>query len=310
MSNSHRMALPVGLDLDLLRSFVIIAEELNFTRAADRVGRTQSAVSLQMQRLEGVLGQTILLRGKGGAVELNRNGQNLLVRAREILALNDDIMRSLKAEPVQGMVRFGIAEELTSRNLPRILESFALAAPSVEVQVTTAGSCLLAAQLKTGALDLAIVESNQEPRQWPAVEIWRDELRWVTSSMHNQHLHDTLPIAVSPADCPWRPPWLNECLWRGIATRALENSNRNYRIVATSGTTSGQLAAVSAGLAVTATLASDRLPDGLRHVRDNEGLPALPETSFLMVKAREPRQPLTDMLAAQIGEVFGRTLAA
>lgn len=301
------MTLPHGLDLDLLRSFVIIAEEKSFTRAGDMVGRTQSAVSLQIQRLEGVLGQPVLLRGKGGSVELNPFGQSLLARAREILALNDDIMRSLKAAPVAGIVRLGIADELTSRYLPRILEGFARVAPSVEVQVVTAGSCMLAPQLKNGTLDLVLLEESQEPRQWPAEEIWRSPLRWVTSDIYNQHRRDPLPITVSPAECPWRPAWLKECLWRGMAIRALDRSNRKYHIVATSGTTAGQLAAVAAGLAVTGTLATERLPEGVRVVRPDEGLPELPETSFLMLKAREPRQPLTDMLAAQVHSVFGST---
>lgn len=299
------MGLPVGLDLDVLRSFVIIAEEKSFTRAAERVGRTQSAVSLQMQRLESALGQTVLLRGKGGAVELNQQGLYLLGRARELLELNDEILMSLRAAPVHGTVRLGLAEELVSRYLPKILERFSQAAPSVEVQVTSAGSCALAPQLKNGEIDLALLEAGQEPRQWPAIEIWRSPLKWITSDVHRQHLRDPLPLSLSPADCPLRPPWLKECLWRGMAIRALEHCGRSYRIVSTSGTTSGQLAAVLAGLAVTGSLAIDRLPEGLRPVRADEGLPELPETSFLMLKAREPRQPMTDMLAAQIQEVFG-----
>src|SRR6187551_776407 len=105
------MGVPAGLDPDLLRSFVAIAEEKSFTRAAARVGRTQSAVSLQMQRLEGVLGQTVIVRGKGGSVELNQEGLYLLGRARELLALNDDIMRSMHATPVHGTIRFGMAVE-------------------------------------------------------------------------------------------------------------------------------------------------------------------------------------------------------
>lgn len=96
------MGVPAGLDLDLLRSFVAIAEEGSFTRAAERVGRTQSAVSLQMQGLEGVLGQIVIVRGKGGSVELNQQGRYLLDRARELLALNDDVMRSMRAAPCTG----------------------------------------------------------------------------------------------------------------------------------------------------------------------------------------------------------------
>lgn len=87
------MAVPVSFDLDLLRSFLAIAEEKSFTRAATRVGRTQAAVSLQMQRLEGLLGKTLIVRGKGGSVELNSDGLQLLGRAQELLALNDEIVR-------------------------------------------------------------------------------------------------------------------------------------------------------------------------------------------------------------------------
>lgn len=299
------MGFPVGLDLDLLRSFVVIAEEKSFTRAAERVGRTQSAVSLQMQRLEAVLGQPLLLRGKGGNVELSQDGQYLLGRARDILALNDDILKSVRNAPVHGTVRLGIPDEVSERYLPRILERFAEQAPSVEVQVASGASCILAAQFKSGDHDLVILDRGLEPRQWPATEIWRQPMHWITSDEHGQHLRDPLPLAVSPADCPWRPPWLSECMSRGIAIRSLEQAGKKFRIVNSAGTTAGQFAAVSAGLAVAASMAVWSLPAGLRAVRDDEGLPGLPDASYLMLKAREPRQPMTDMLAARISEVFG-----
>src|SRR5688572_20637316 len=132
------MGIPLGFDLDLLRSFVAIAEERSFTRAAARVGRTQSAVSLQIQRLEGVLGQKVIVRGKGGNVELNPEGRYLLGRARELLALNDDIMRSMHATPVHGTIRLGFPAELSEHHLPRILDRFSHAAPAVEVEVEVA----------------------------------------------------------------------------------------------------------------------------------------------------------------------------
>src|SRR5512147_1748915 len=132
------MRVPPGFDLDLLRSFVAIAEEKSFTRAAARVGRTQSAVSLQMQRLEGLLGQTVIVRGKGGSVELNGEGMYLLGRARELLDLNDDIMRSMRAAPVHGIVRLGFPAELSARYLSRVLDRFSHAAPAAEVEVEVA----------------------------------------------------------------------------------------------------------------------------------------------------------------------------
>ncbi|MFD1984104.1 LysR substrate-binding domain-containing protein [Mesorhizobium newzealandense] len=297
--------MPVGLDVDLLRSFVAIAEEKSFTRAAARVGRTQSAISLQMQRLEGVLGQKVIVRGKGGSVELNSEGHYLLGRARELLALNDDIMRSMHATPVHGTVRLGIPAELSARYLPRILNGFSQAAPLVEVEVEVAASCFLTLKLKNAELDLALLREGLEPRQWPAAEIWRGSVKWITSDTHRQHLRDPLPLSIAPADCPWRPSESYECLWHGMVIRALEQAGRGYRVVSTSATTQGMMAAAQAGLAVTNTLADDRLPEGLRIVRADEGLPALPECRYLMLKAREPRQPATDMLAAQVHDVFG-----
>lgn len=298
------MALPVGLDLDLLRTFVAIAEENSFTRAAERVGRTQSAVSLQMQRLESLLEQVLFNRSKGGSLELTPEGLYLLGRAREILALNDDILRSVRAAPVHGSIRLGIPEELAQRYLPLILEGFSERAPSVEVQVGSAPSCILAGRFKSGEFDLVILDRGLEPRQWPATEILQQPFRWITSEEHGQHLRDPLPLALSPADCPWRPPWLAECLSRGNALRTLEKAGKTYRIVNSSTTTSGQFAAVAAGLAVAASIAVWALPPGLRAVRDDEGLPPLPDAGYLMLKARDPRQPLTDMLAGQISEVF------
>lgn len=304
------MGVPAGLDLDLLRSFVAIAEEGSFTRAADRVGRTQSAVSLQMQRLEGVLGQIVIVRGKGGNVELNEQGRFLLERARELLALNDHVMRSMRAAPVHGTIRLGVAEELSEQHLPNILGRFAQMAPAVEVEVEIAASCLLALKLKNAELDLVLLREGLQPRLWPATEIWRSPTKWITSAIHRQHLRDPLPLSTSPAGCPWRPVAYSECPWRSMVFRALEQAGRRFRIVSTSATTQGQMAAAQAGLAVTSALASDRLLEGLRVVRDDEGLPDLPECRYLMLKARDPRQPLTDMLASQVHDVFCDTASA
>lgn len=142
-----------------------------------------------------------------------------------------------------------------------------------------------------------------KPILWPAFELWRQRLLWVTSKTHNQHLRDPLPLALSPSECQFRPAWLTECLWHGLAVRALEQSNRNYRKVATSNTTAGLLAAASAGLAVTATMSIADLPAGLRAVRPDEGLPPLPEVSILLLKLRDVSQPMTDILANLIQEL-------
>lgn len=298
------MAVPASFDLDLLRTFVAIAEEKSFTRAATRVGRTQAAVSLQVQRLEGLLGKMIIVRGKGGSIGLNSDGLQLLERARDLLALNDDIMRSIQAAPAHGTIRLGIAAELSARFLPQILDRFSQAAPGAEVEVEATGSCILALKLKNGEFDLVVLRDGLQPRQWPVVEVWRSRAKWITSDKHAQHLRRPLPLAISAADCPTRPAELSECPWRTMLLRALEQDGRGYRIVSTSSTTQALLAAVQAGLAVTSTPEDDALPEGLRPVRPDEGLPTLPESRYFMLKARDPRQPSTDMLAMTVQGVF------
>lgn len=297
------MALPDGLDLGLLRTFVAIAEELNFTRAAARVGRTQSAVSLQMRKLEEMLGHDLLTRGRGGSVALTPQGTRLLGRAREILALNDDILASLRGAPTKSVVRLGVPDEISPELLSMILNAFVDSQAGVEVEVVHALSCKVGHLLKLGKLDLAIIEGGLEPRQWPAEELFREPLRWITSDQHAQHLTETVPVVVSPQHCEWRPPWLSECLWSGMALRALASKGRAHNVVARSLTTSGQLAMVMTGKAVMVSLETLELPPGLRLVHPDEGLPALPEIAFLLMRGQSASDPASDALAAAIRHV-------
>ena len=112
------------------------------------------------------------------------------------------------------------------------------------------------------------------------------------------------PLVLVPGNCPFRPPWVADCLWRDAPMRALERAGRRYKIVSTAGTVWSLHDAVTAGLGVTA-MPANGLPQGLHPVRPDEGLPELPEVSLLLIKAPEPRQPLTDILAAQIVDVMG-----
>jgi DNA-binding transcriptional LysR family regulator len=300
------MAVQRNLDLDLLRTLCVIAEEGNFTRAAARVGRTQSAVSLQVQRLEGQTGQTLLLRGKGERVELTEQGRLLVERAIDLLRLNDDILSAIGRPLAQNSIRLG-AEDYAKSYMPTVLSKFASSNPGVAVDMIHAPPCQLVPHLKDGKLDLILCEAGHEPRDWPAIELWRAPLMWITSTEHSAHALDPLPLSLSPGDCPWRPPWLADCVWRAAALHALERAGRRYRIVSTSTTISGQQAAVHAGLAVTVSTTAD-LPEGLRPVAREEGLPAIGETSVLLLKARSPRQPVTDILAEYIIESFASTM--
>lgn len=287
------MTLPSGIDPDLLRTFAYIAEEGSFTRAAERVGRTQSAVSMQMQRLEALLGERVLLRGKGGTVSLTPHGRYLLERTRELLALNDEIWATFRAPTVQGTVRLGTPDDYALRYVPQVLRRFADTHPGVEVEVLCAPSSELAERLKEGELDLTLCTEGNEPKGWASTELWRGPLRWITSERGTPHRLDPLPVALAERDCAWRR----------ITIRALERAGRRYRVAYTSASLIGTHAPVLAGLAVTVS-AIDWMPPGVRALPPGEGLPALPDTSILLLKGQEARQPVTDVLEAHIVETF------
>jgi DNA-binding transcriptional LysR family regulator len=285
---------PTGIDPDLLRSFTAIAEEASFTRAAARVGRTQSAVSMQMQRLEALLGQRLLIRAKGGAVQLTPQGGILLDRARELLALNDRIWTSFHGPKMEGTVRLGSPDDYALRYLPPILRRFADSHPAVEVEVECLPSNELVEKLREGALDLSLISKGNEPRRWPTEQLLHGQLHWITSERYAPHRQDPLPLATAHSD-----------IWGNAAQEALDKAGRRWRIAYSSGSQVGTHAPVLAGLAVTISTMS-WVPEGLRVVRPEEGLPKLGDFAILLMKSRAARQPVTDALANLIKDAFAQ----
>ena len=281
------------IEPDLLRTFAYIAEEGSFTRAAERIGRTQSAVSMQIQRLEQTLGQRLLVRSKGGTVQLTAHGAYLLERARELLALNETIWRNFREPELRGVVRLGTPDDYALRYLPPLLRRFADSHPAVEVDVVCAPSSELVHRLKDGQLDLTLLSEGHEPRHWPAVELWRGPLCWITSDRYAPHRRTPLPVALASENCSWR----------NAALGALERAGMPYRVAYTSASQAGSHAPVIAGLAVTVSTIS-WLPDGLRAMRPDEGLPELPDFAILMLRGRAANKPITEALEAHIQEAF------
>ncbi len=295
------MPVPAGLDPDLLRAFVLIAEEGSFTRAARLVGRTQSAVSMQVRRLEGLLGQTLLERGRGGAVRPTVHGRRLLGEARELLALHDRIWRGFRAPTVQGTVHLGTPDDYALRYLPRVLTRFAAAHPAVDVEVLCFPSTDLVPRLEAGDLDLSLLSEGEAPPHWPAVPLLRGPLAWITAETHAAHRRDPLPLALG--DTRPSAPGATGCAWSKAALAALEAAGLRHRVAYRSATQTGTLEPVLAGLAVAVGPAS-WLPPGLRALAPGEGLPPLPEFGILLLKGRQPQQPVTDALASHIAEAF------
>lgn len=287
------MTTPQALDPDLLRAFVFIAEDGSFSRAAERVGRTQSAVSMQVQRLETALGKRLFDRGRGGQVTLTPQGAMLLDRARELLRLNDQIWNSFHTPQIQGRVRLGTPDDYALRYLPPVLKSFADTHPGIEVAVDCAPSVELFPKLRNGELDLSLLSEGEEVANWPSIELWRGPLRWITSDRYAPHRLNPLPLALSRTSCSWGK----------AAITALEAAGRNYRLAYTSASQMGTHAPVMAGLAVTVSTIS-WVPEGLRVVRREEGLPDLPDFGILLARGRDAQQPVTDVLARHITDTF------
>ncbi|KDM65258.1 LysR family transcriptional regulator [Acidiphilium sp. JA12-A1] len=288
------MRTPPAVDPDLLRAFVTVAEELNFTRAAERIGRTQSAVSMQIRKLEDMLGQRLLDRGRGEGVRLTARGEYLLSRSYDLLSINNEIWLRFQEPEIAGEIRLGTPDDHALEVLPEILRRFSEAHPAVQISVTCASSRNLVPMVLSGELDLALLSEGAEPENAAVTLVWRGRLVWATSIQHEPHLRDPLPIAVSNG----------KCVWREMAVRSLESVGRRYRIAYSSESHVGNLVPVIAGLAVTLTVPGF-LPGGVRLLAPGEfGLPELPEYGIVLFKGEGGKRRAVEALEGAIIEAF------
>lgn len=152
-----------NLDIDLLRAFAVVAAEQNVSRAAERLLRNQSTVSLQLQRLESAVGRRLLYRSPR-RVALTAEGETLLGYAHQILALNDDAVARINEPPLEGLVRIGVPEDFATTYMPAILAEFAKSHPLVALEVTCDLTLNLLELFRRGRLDLALVKREPAAR--------------------------------------------------------------------------------------------------------------------------------------------------
>ena len=276
------------LDLDQLRTFVAIAESGSFTRAADVVHKTQSAVSMQMRRLEERVGKAIFTRD-GRQSRLTDEGERLLHYARRLVKLNDETLAAFDDAELTGRVRLGTPDDYADRFLPEILARFARSNPRVEVTVVCAPTPMLVESLNTNELDIAIVTHVPSRGRLGGEVVRREPLLWVTSARHCVHEEDVLPLALG---------WPT-CCWRGAAQSALEEAGRPYRILYSSWNSSAVAAAVMAGLALS-VLPESALRSGMRVLGEADGFPALPLVEIGIVRTWHQATPLIDALSEHI----------
>jgi len=228
------------LDLDLLRTLVAIAQTQNFSTAAAVVHRTPSAVSMQVKRIEELVGRSIIERGSR-KVTLNEHGELLLAHARRVLALNQNILSKFVEPAETGIVRLGASDHFTERYLPMLLCQFREVQPGIQVDVVVDNAQQIVDAFRRDQLDIALISCtgshydgyqvetiSEEPLVWAGV---RGGVAWEQTPM---------PISV----------WEEGCEWRRVALDGLEGQQRDYRIALKSAYIAGQRAGLLADLAI------------------------------------------------------------
>lgn len=277
------------IDHELLRTFVAIVDHGGFTRAAEVVNRTQSAVSMQVKRLEEDVIQRPLFERDGRLMRLTSEGNTLLSYARRILELHGEALNILRQPDMVGRVRIGVPDDYVMRFLPGILKSFSQTWPLVDVEVHCAPSSELLS--RQGSLDLSIV--TREIGDEIGEILRQDATVWVAADSYTPQPQAPLPLALF--DEP--------CFCRRHACNALTRAGQAYRIAYSSPSLATLQAVVHTGLAVSAFMRSLVTP-GMRILGTEEGLPPLPDSSIVLLRAPQAYSPIIDGLAKHIIEGF------
>jgi len=285
------------LQIDLLRAFIAVAESGGFTAASALIGRTQSAVSQKVLRLEETLGCRLFDRNSRSLV-LTPHGEQLLVLARRMLEFNDAAVRRLVNPPVVGNLRLGVAEDFIPLQLSGLLAKFRRLYPQVRLELMTGLSSTLLAAYDAGSLDIVIAKKDGAgPR---GRVFWREPLVWMAS-------RDWLRIESEPVSLVVLPP---PCPYREIMTRTLDSMRFPWSTVCTASSLMGAQAAVAGGMGITVLGRSFVRPD-LQILSVAEGWPVLPMTEIIIIgeesASAELAQPLLEFLSESLAGAVERS---
>lgn len=259
----------VNLEIDLLRCFVAVADTGSFTLAGDVVGRTQSAVSQRVKRLEDLVQAQLFLRNSR-ELSLTRDGELLLGHARQMLTFNDTAVRTLAPRQVRTRLRLGIAEDFIPRQLAGLLEDIRRGHPGLTVEVQTGMSCGLTRAFDAGEVDLVFAKKDGDAQRGRV--IWREPLCWIAGEGFRYEMDEPLPLVLLP------PP----CSYRAVAIDTLDKSGRTFRVACTAENILGVQAAVESGMGVT-VLGRSFVRAGLVPLSHREPLPVLPYTEITLL---------------------------
>jgi DNA-binding transcriptional LysR family regulator len=278
------------LDPDLLQAFLAVADHRSFTRAAIMLNRTQSAVSMQVKRLEEQLHAELFHRTKAN-VDLSAAGERLLGYARRILSLNEEAVGRVREHRVEGRVRLGVMDDYGTLLVPPLLASFIASYPLIDVEMETGLTSTMIHRLgKTYDIVIAMHPEGHSEGEL----LRREQAVWAASAENRVEGLDPLPVALYPQGC----------LFRSWAMQALDKAQRPWRLAFVSHSLSAVEAIAALGLAVT-VVKSGTFPSKLRRLSERDGLPPLPRADIRLHRAPKLSRAATllaDHLVATLGE--------
>ncbi|BAN48196.1 LysR substrate-binding domain-containing protein [Metapseudomonas resinovorans] len=279
-----------GVEIDLLRAFVAVAETGSFTAAAEVISRSQSAVSQKIIRLEAALGLRVFER-TSRALALTPDGERLLVGARKMILHFDDFLREF-SEPVQVKVlRLGFSENLVPTQLPKLLSRFTRLYPDIQLELTTGLGSDLLVDYEAGLLDVVIAKRRTSATAQRGRMIWREPLVWMAA--RDYQIEASRPVRL----VMMRPP----CAYRAVMVEALASVRREWTSACLASSLIGVQAAVAAGLGITA-LGTSFLQEDMRIIEPSEKLPALPTTEVVVIGDETRTQHLVQPLVSLLTE--------
>ncbi|HHA1915376.1 TPA: transcriptional regulator LrhA [Enterobacter asburiae] len=268
MINANRPIM--NLDLDLLRTFVAVADLNTFAAAAAAVCRTQSAVSQQMQRLEQLVGKELFAR-HGRNKLLTEHGIQLLGYARKILRFNDEACMSLMFSNLQGVLTLGASDESADTILPFLLNRISSVYPKLALDVSVKRNAFMVEMLNEHKVDLVV--TTHRPGQFDCLTLRTSPTHWYCAAEYVMQKGEPVPLVLLDDPSPFRD----------MVLTALNEANIPWRLAYVASTLPAVRAAVKAGLGVTARPVEMMSPE-LRVLGKSDGLPALPDTEYLLCR--------------------------
>jgi DNA-binding transcriptional LysR family regulator len=281
----------LSLDIRMLRSLISVVDTGSITETARQLGRTQPAISLQIQRLEEITGK-VLFRHEGRRMHLTPDGDMVLGYARSILRLNDELLSRLSSPEVQGHVVLGVPDLYASYMLPSVLSVFREAFPRVRVELRCALSTPTVERVRRGEVDVALVTRLNDFTR--GLVVHQEQLVWMVGENSRAQFENPVPLALLPPGN----------LYREFAIECVERTGRRWQIVCVSESASGLQAAVFAGMAVT-VLGRCALVKGMRELTLEDGFPSLPKVDLLLYKAPGASSPAVDALHDYLARYIG-----